>query len=335
MTTVESARKFEELLGGKAAASPYEYASLFKTDGFTARQRSKARFKLLKVLDFKLRHILDRGEKVLFITTGTLSGPRERLLSGWLANSLDRRALVFTSRRILLLHIDLRPRPLEVVSQLPYASITSAKAAWKGQCSVKLLNRETYRFKHVPQADRKPMIDFLTGLIHLTNAPFEHQRGVEHLCPHCFVFVPEHPSACPSCGGRFKSARAAGFLSLVIPGAGGWYLGQRSSAILELIGAGLLWYGLVISAGLRSALPWDGISGPKYWIAVGALLLLVHVTDGWLTHHFGRKGHFRSGEAPLRAGELPPFMNRPKPDLNSLNKLRLSRSNPPTEMGNG
>src|SRR3978361_1168423 len=140
MKTVASARNYEELLGDSVASSPYDYGILFKAEGFFGRQRSKKRFKLLKAVDLKLQHILENGEKVYFITPGTTMTLAERFFAGWVSYYLNMRALVFTSRRILLLHINMRQRPLELVSQLPYASIASVKSTWNGLCAIKLLN---------------------------------------------------------------------------------------------------------------------------------------------------------------------------------------------------
>ena len=329
MTTVESAHNYEELLGASVAASPYEYGTLFKADGFMGRQRCKKRLRLLKRIDFKLRHILERGEKVHFVTTGTTISAGERFLFGLLAYYLNRRALVFTSRRILLLHINTSDRPRELVSQLPYASIASVKPSWSGGCAVKLLNRETLNFQHIPGADRKYLIEFLADIVQLTNAPFEQKRGVEQLCPHCFVFVPEHLASCPSCTGKFKSARKASLLSAIFPGLGGFYLGYRWFAFLEFLGAAGLWYFLIIDPLLGKSVDQSTSRGdPEFWMTSAAIIVLAHLVDGMLAYHFGRKGYYPSGEAPLPAS-LPPFVDRPKPDANALNKLKINRTAPP------
>ena len=328
MTTVQSAKKYEELLGADVAASPYEYATLFKAEGFFGRQRAKARFKLLKAIDVKLRHMLEPGEKVFYLTTGTTTTAGERFFVGWLSYYWNMRALVFTARRVLLLQIGVRQRPLELVSQLPYASITSVKSTWNGMCAIKLLNRKTLNFQSVPKADRAFLIEFLADIVQLTNAPFEHKRGIEHLCPHCFTFVPEYPAACPKCDGLFKSARKAGLLSLLFPGVGGWYLGHRWTALFEMIVTGVLWYLLVFAPLLGFGTPDQVPLGTEYWVTVGVVLLLTHLIDGITTHHFARKGHYPLGVTALPAS-LPPFVDRPKPDLNSLNKLKISRTNPP------
>jgi len=83
MTTVESAHNYDELLGSSVAASPYEYATMFKAEGFMARQRAKKRLKLLKAVDFKLRHILERGEKVYFLMNEAYPGENRDIPDPW------------------------------------------------------------------------------------------------------------------------------------------------------------------------------------------------------------------------------------------------------------
>jgi len=315
MTTVESARKYEDLLGSPVAPSPYEYASLFKAEGFGERRNARKRFKMLKALDLKIRYILAQGEKVYHLTRGSFAGYP------------NKNALVFTSHRILLLHISAWGRPLHLVAQLPYATIASVQSGRSGVSSIKLLNRKVLHFAHFPAADRKLLDHFLANIVQLTNAPFEQKRGIEPLCPHCFAFVPDTPTACPGCNGRFKSARTAGLLSLLFPGVGGWYLQRRWFALVEMGVAGALWYLLVSGwlAGLSAGGPHDW----KYLLSVGAALLLLHAISAATTYDSARKGLYPSGAAPLRP-TLPPYVDRPKPGLNSLNKLRINRTTPPS-----
>lgn len=289
-----SARRCEDLLGSEAGASPYEYAMMFSSDGWLARRRSQRRLKLLQSLDAKLREMLRPTERVYFATTGTTVSLSERFFVGWMAIYLNRRALVFTTERILLLQIDRKNRPHGLTSQIPLASMASIKATWTGLCRVKLLDRSVHNFQSIPGADRKFVAKLLGDIAQGTLAPFSREQGVEHLCPQCHVVVGDYPPACPACATEFKSARTAGFLSLAFPGLGDWYLGHRAFAVMEMLGSCFLWLAFVI-------LPLLGINNPEagpidaaYWITAAAIIGFSHVADAVMTRHFGRKGHYAS-----------------------------------------
>ncbi len=330
MTTLQTARKYEELLAGDVEAAPYDYPMLFKAQGFWARQRSKKRFKLLKAVDPKLRRILLPGEKVYFITTGTTISLGERFFVGWFAYYLNMHALAFTSTRVILLQINSRKRVRELVSQMPYATIASIRSTWNGMCRVKMLNRTTYNFQHVPRADRKLLAKFLLGIVQGTNAPFQRDRGIEHLCPHCFTSVPGYPAECPSCHVPFKSATKAGLRSLIFPGLGDWYLGHRLFAVLEMLGASFLWFAFLFRPLLAPPGPMEAAPDRGYWITVGLILLVTHLIAGMMAHHFARKGHHLAGVAPERSSQTAQLaaISLPKPDLNAGKKLTLNRPPP-------
>ena len=292
MTTLQSAKKYEELLSGEVAAEPYDYPVMFKADGFFARQRAKWRFKLLKGIDPKLRRILRSDERVYYVTTGTTVSLAEHFFVGWFAHYLNLRALIFTTERVLLLEVS-RNRPGKLVSQIPYAAIASVKSTWTGICRVKLLNKKTYDFQSVAKPDRKFLADFLADVVKGTNAPFQAELGLEHLCPHCYTLVPAHPLACPSCQGGIKSAKKAGLLSFIFPGLGDWYLGHRGRAVVELLGTGFLWLAFVIGPLLGGADPAvrQAPLDAAYWTTAAMILLGAHSIDAVMTHHFARKGH--------------------------------------------
>jgi hypothetical protein len=289
--TLHSARSFEDLLGTNAASSSYDYSLMFSGEGWLARRRAKRRLKLLQALDAKLRGILRSNEHVYFATTGTTVSLSEQFLVGWMAMYLNRRALVFTTERILLLQIDRKNRPLELVSQIPVASIASIKGTWTGVCRVKLLDREVYNFQSIPSADRKFVAKLLGDITQGTASPFSRGQGIEHLCPRCYAVEPAHASACSKCAVEFKSANKAGLLSLVVPGFGDWYLGHRSFAVLEMLGCAFLWLGFVVLPLLGVEDPELGAVDAAYWITAAAILGFSHAVDAVMTRHFARKGH--------------------------------------------
>lgn len=294
MTSLQSARKFEELLTSEVESSPYDYAMMFKAEGFFARRRAKARLTLLKGLDAKLRRILRADERVYFVTSGTTVTVLEHFTVGWVATYLNMRALVFTTERMLLIEIDGgKKKAGNLVSQIAYTSLSSVKATWTGVCQIKLTDKSQYNFQSVPKADRKFLAEFLTEIGHsaagLPAAPTG--KGVEQLCPHCFAFVPGFPLGCPACHGAFKSARTAALRSLLFPGLGDWYLGHRGFAVFEMLGAGYFWLVLVIAPLVATLDPATRPNPSDYWVTVAILILIAHSVNATMTRHFARKGH--------------------------------------------
>jgi hypothetical protein len=303
---LQTARKYEDLLTGTIDPSPFDYAMMFKADGFFARQRAKTRFKLLKAIERKLLGILRPQERVYWVTTGTTVTLGEQFFVGWIAYYLNRRALVFSTERVLLLEVSRGDKPGHLVSQIPYTAIASVKSTWNGLCRVKLLNKKAYAFQSVPSADRKFLADFLRDITQGTNAPFQRIQGMENMCPHCYTVVAGHPAGCPSCGGGFKSARQAALMSFVFPGTGDWYIGHRGIAVLEMLGTCFWWLVLVIAPLL---LPPDPEVPPltgEYWLTVAAVLLVGHGIDAIVTYNFARKGHYPKGARLTAAAGLPP-----------------------------
>ena len=307
MTTLQTARKYEEPLTGEVEPAPYDYATMFKAEGFFARQQNKKRFTLLKGLDGKLRRMLRPGERVFFLTSGTTVTIVEHFFVGWMANYLNMRALVFTTERVLLVQIDAgKKKAKELVAQIPYTALASVKSTWTGNCRIKLMDRSEHNFVNVPKGDRKFLADFLADLVQGTAAPFGTNRpaGIENLCPHCFTHVPAHPPACPSCAGGFKSPKKAGLLSLAFPGLGDWYLGHRGFAVIKILSSGFLWLILIIAPLLTLAGPGKPALNAEYWVTAILLVLAAHLVDAVMTHYFARKGH-HPGKLP---SSLPPLV---------------------------
>jgi len=304
---LQTAKRYEDLLTGTVDPSPFDYTVMFKAEGYFARRRAKIRFKLLKAIERKLLGILRPQERIYWVTTGTTVTLGEQFFVGWIAYYLNRRALVFTTERVLLLEISRSDKPGHLVSQIPYTAIASVKSTWNGMCRVKLLNKRTYNFQSVPGADRKFLAEFLAGITQGTNAPFQRIQGLEHLCPHCYVQVAAHPPACPSCTGGFKSARKAAVMSFIFPGTGNWYLGHRGFAVMEILGTCFTWLILVIAPLL---VPDDDPTieplAPEYWMTVAVLLLIGHSIDALTTYNFACKGHYPHGAASSQPPRIVP-----------------------------
>jgi hypothetical protein len=301
MINLQNARRYEDLLGADVEPAPYEFALLFHVDGWLARRRAKNRFKMIQAIDPKLRKMLGREERVFFVTSGTTSSASEQFFAGAaIAQALNRRALVFTTDRVLLLQIDSRKRPRELVSQISYAGIVEVKATWNGYCRLTLRNGEKLNFVGVPKADRKKLAELLADVVRQgAAAPVSGgMQALEHLCPRCFVVVAGHPTACPSCQTGFKLARVAALRSLLFPGLGDLYLGHRGIAVLEILGAAIVWIRLIL-APLGGTPDENGnvvVAGPAYWVIAVAMVVLIHGIDAAMTHNFALKGHYPVGQ---------------------------------------
>ena len=91
-------------------------------------------------------------------------------------------------------------------------------------------------------------------------------QGRENLCPRCFVQVSGFPRRCRHCRQGFKSAKKAGWLTVLFPGLGNFYLKNRLSGFLEFSGALMVWMayflGGAVDGGLRPGRAFDVSSFP-------------------------------------------------------------------------
>lgn len=280
-TTLEAARRYQDVLATEDPQQQFAFATIFDDSSFRTRRRSKWKFTILQRTAPRLRQILWPGEKVRYLTRGTRFSFWESYFIGWIANLINRRAIVVTDQRVILVQIDWKSRPRELVEQLRYGAIESVNRTLLGNARVVLKDGRKVVFAHVPRADR----EFLAKLIGYTlDHVTAETSGVEDLCPHCFVAVADRPSACPSCAGRFKSVRTATLRSLLFPGLGDWYLGHRALAVVEMLFVALLWLGFFI--------PSEEYPFTLGGVLIGGLVLVVviHVPDAVLTRYIARRG---------------------------------------------
>lgn len=279
---VQEARRFQDLLNSDVDG-PYLFRNIFSDEGWLARRRSKKTFKLLKKIDVALRAVLRDGEQVFFLTHGTTSlSFVEWYFLGFVLYYMNRRAIVLTNQRILLLQINSRWKPRHFRSQIRWENVAQLRTTALGNTKVEFHSGSKIMFTGVPKGDRKWLANVMNEVIH--NLDASDQAEVEQLCPRCFDVVDGRPVACPHCASPLKSAKTARLLSLVFPGAGDMYLGHRGFALLEVSVGVVLWLGVVgiamdPSVGLGTA-----------FALAGFVVLVVHGLDALTTYHIGCKG---------------------------------------------
>ena len=284
---LNSASDPSDLVNVSDSNLPYRFDQIFSAQGFGAKRLERNRLKLMKEIDPLVQRLLADGERVQFVTWGMDYTFLEQFIMGIWALLINRRALVLTDRRILILQIDTRRRALDLKAQLRYQAIEKITKGTFGYIAFTLRNRKKLVFSGVPGKDRKAIKAFVDEKLTLTRADAP-VLGVENLCPRCGVRVRGFPERCNQCPQAFKSGKRAGWLSLVFPGLGDLYLGHRWLGLLEICGAALAW--LVILIPFAFAAYTEGTSWTLPASVAAAVFLFVHGTDSWIARRVGLKG---------------------------------------------
>lgn len=290
---LQAAPGFEALLRVVDPRLPYRFDRIFDGEGFRARRLSKRRFRLLRRLDGALQRMLENGEKAEYVSWGIEYSFVEAYFLGLWHYALNRRAVVLTDRRILLLQIGMRGHLEDLKSHIRYEAIQGFVKGSFGVVALQLRNGQKLYLTGVPRRDRKAI---RTRIEERMASPDIARRaggasGRQNLCPHCYATVTGFPARCSRCAGGFKSGSRAGWLSLLFPGLGDWYLGHRFLGLVELLGALVVW-ALAVPACVDAAMAHSGEAPVLAGIGVGIVLIFLatHGLDSWVTRRTGRKG---------------------------------------------
>jgi len=252
------------------------------------KRRDRRRAEMLRKAEPVLQLALNPMEVVRFTTNGVRQLTWWLLTAGSMNPFANRTTLVLTDRRVLLIHTDSKQRPRLFANQLPLERIRSTS----GRNSYVFIRsgREQLMFHGVKRSEARQ----LKGLL---ESAATKKGGWQNLCPHCFTATDDAPLCCAKCGEVFKSPKKAALRSLFFPGLGDFYLGYRKYAMLEIIGASLLW-ALFLST-LVPAVMSKGLDGLLVAGPLLALLALIHVGDALLTRAKAMTGlHSKDGALP-------------------------------------
>ncbi len=268
---------------------PYRFDQIFSAEGFGAKRLEKKRLKLMKAIDQRVRSFLAEGETVEFVTWGVEYSFAEHYLMGIWAQIMNRRAVILTNKRLLLMQISSRNKVLQLKSQVRYTAISKLAKGSFGAVRLVLRDKKVLHFTGMPGKDRKQLKERIGAYMDAvrTEAP---SPGMDNLCPHCGHKVVGLPERCSKCAKGFKSGAKAGWLSMIFPGLGDMYLGHRMLGTMEIIGAIIAW-GFVAFAFL---MPDGEMGGGLDFVSLGVVLTLVfcfvHLPDAWITRRMGLKG---------------------------------------------
>lgn len=271
-------------------SNPYDFENIFKLDSFSERRLSKRKFKILKILDPTIRKILHEGENVYYLTDGIRSSFLESYFIGWVAYYYNYMAFVFTSERVILIHLKSKRKKGAFVGEISYTDVESVYSSWFGNLGLKFHNKKKVLFKKVPRKDRKFLKEFLNPILEQSVSSEDTQlHGIRNLCPRCFTHILKYANLCPACSCKFKSPAVAGFLSFILPGLGDIYLGSRFLGFLELIIFISIWSGIII--GYIEELH-DGSIIYGDLITILVVMFFIHGSDALKSRYLARKAIF-------------------------------------------
>ncbi len=297
------AKRFQDLLEPGVEQPTYLYSQIFSDDGFGVRSLSKKKFKLLRRIDPLLRRILIEEETVDFLTWGVQNSLMESFFLGSIMYYINRTAIVFTSHRIILIRIDRKNRPRDLIKQLRYDAIRSVGRSWTGNTNITTKSGMVRKFIKLPKRDHKFMQSTVEELIAADTLESSAVQSFENLCPHCFAAIAGRPLSCHKCGGGFKSADLATILSLIFPGLGDWYLGHRSIAVFEILMAALGWFLILLPPLDEYGREVSREPLPEFLVGLLLSFAIMHGLDAFVTRRIARTGIYPAAP-PARNAEV-------------------------------
>jgi len=285
LTKVQSERALKHL-SRLQRDDAYDWDRLFpKTEGMGAAGDIKRRVRMLESVEPRLDFLLYPGERIEFITKGTLNSFVEQWFLGIWSLVINRTLMLFTNYRIILINSDGKHRAKAMMWQIPYDRLKKFGAGSAvTSTTFKIEKGRTYKFVRVPRSDRKRLKQYVRERveeIRQQEFKFPSHVGRDPLCTTCATPVPPRTHQCPECGERFIPPIQPALMSLIVPGTGDLYLGHRGIAMVELFGflaLLLLTVAVAVDGGLAAA------------IVPLAVLVVANMIDSIVTLHIASKG---------------------------------------------
>lgn len=280
---VDQAESFKDLLALPGGDGIYRFTTMFREAEWRERRAARRNFKLLKRMDGEIRDTLFSGEWVHFLTTARGLSFWERWVVGW------RRAVVLTDGRLILFQLGSWGWPTPLRSQLSYDSVEGVEVGRWGHIRVALGSSGSLTLRGVPRDDRETVTEILNRHS-LPTLGEEHASGLQEICPYCGLALEGRPGSCPRCLRGFKRPWIAAFLSLLVPGAGNYYLDHKAFAVLELLAAAALWIAYLFGAEMWGYPELRSAVEPRWFFAA------IHGSDALFTWYVGRRGIYPKDE---------------------------------------
>ena len=282
---IKSINEPEELLAQGDEQSHYAFNNFIKIERWRDRYRSKKKLKLLKVVDPVISQLLDSDEQVYYLTKGLKITNIDWFFIGWTAHYYNLFCFVFTTKRVLLFHLNRGKTLGSYVCEINYENLMNVSSFRR--LKVKFRNGKSLTFGKVPAHDRKFIVEFIKSVLPEEGSKDKALPDIKNLCPSCYTHVVDYPANCSSCNVKFKSPTKAAFLSFIMPGLGDLYLGSRFLGTIELLFMLFIWSSCIRGAIEEAALGGDLVAILTPLIAT---LMFIHTIDALKSSYIARKG---------------------------------------------
>ena len=92
--------------------------------------------------------MLKDGENVYYMTDGIRTSSLENLFIGWVAYYYNYMAFVFTSERVILIHLKSKRKKGAYVGEIKYTDIESIHSSFLGNFTLKFHNNKNVLFRN-------------------------------------------------------------------------------------------------------------------------------------------------------------------------------------------
>ncbi len=270
----------------------YDWHNIFpKTTGMGAAGDVKRRVRMLQSVEPRLEYLLYPGERIEFITKGTLNSFLEQFLLGIWSVFINRTLFLFTNYRVILVSSDGEGRAKAMMWQIPYDRMKKFGAGrLSSSLRFKLVGSGTLNFSGVPSRDRKSLREYVRSRVAQVQDPsfaFPSHAPCDSLCTTCGTPVQHKHYNCSECSEEFIKPRTPALLSLLLPGLGDAYLGNHFIGVLEAIGF-LFVLGFAFLAGAVAATTSGGIIAGVLTALI--VILIANTFDAIITLKIASKG---------------------------------------------
>jgi len=194
--------------------------------------------KILQKLGPALRHLLQPGESLLFVTKARSPlSVLEQLTAAWWTAALAACVIVATNKRILFFPVKSNGSWRESVRAVQWGDLNEIKGnGW-------LVRNVRFGFKNGTKStytnfrrdDAKKLTGIASALIPAASGEQTPSHGPVQLCPDCRERLTEGQYSCLNCGLNFKNEKTMILRSIFLPGGGYFYTGHPLVAILPAI----------------------------------------------------------------------------------------------------